>query len=146
MWFGLVLAGMLAAPLGGCGRVMHHGVQYGLQPGNATPGASGKVSVQQTDSNNQKLKIQVAHMPPPGELHPNLSHFVVWGHIPGQPQQSAMNLGQISIGRDREGTLEVVTPYPNLDLMITAESTSTPRQPSNYVVLQGQVQGGAAMQ
>jgi hypothetical protein len=142
MWFGLALAAMLAAPLAGCG-MRGGGVQYGLQPGNATPGASGKVSVKQTDSNNQRLQIQVKHMPPPGELHPNLSRFVVWGQVPGQSQQQAMNLGQIAIDSDRKGSLEVVTPYPNLNLMITAESTSTPRQPSNYVVLQGQVQGGA---
>jgi hypothetical protein len=144
MWFGLALAMMLAAPLGGCGRMARGGgVQYGLQPGNATPGATGQVAVKTTDANNQRLKIHVAHMPPPGQLHPNLSHFVVWGQVPGQGPQQAMNLGQIAIGKNREGTLEVVTPYPNLDLMVTAESTATPRQPSDYVVLQGQVQGGA---
>ncbi len=143
VWLCLVLTGVTAASLAGCGSMRERrSVQYAMQPGDAVPGASGKIIVG-SDEDNQRLKIQVAHLPPPGQLHPSLSTFVVWGSQPGAPPATAMNLGQISIGRDRQGSLEVVTPYPNLDITVTAESTGTPEQPSDYVILQGNVMGGA---
>lgn len=141
----LVLACLMVAPAVGCssgGMRNRHAVQYPMAPGDTAPGATGRVSVRQTDQNNQKLQIQVAHLPPPGQLHPSLSTYVVWGSQPGQPG-TAMNLGQITIDRSRSGKLDVVTPYPNLDLKVTAESSATPERPSEYVILQGNVMGGA---
>jgi hypothetical protein len=144
VWLCIVLTGLVAMPLVGCGMMRDRGAtQFSMQPGDPTPAATGSIAVSEADHQNQRLKINVAHLPPPEQLHPSLSTFVVWGSQPGEGQQSAMNLGQIRIDQNRQGTIEVITPYPDLDIRVTAESESTPDRPSDFVVLEGNVMTGA---
>jgi hypothetical protein len=140
-WLGLALAGLMSVTAG-CGMMRNRGaVQYGLQPGPMTSSAAGQVSMKETNENNQRMRIHVENLPPPGTLHPSLSTYVVWGQPFGDREREAINLGRIAIDNDREGTLEVVTPYPNMGITITAERYLRPAQPSQFVVLEGQVQG-----
>ena len=139
---GIGLAAMTFGSVG-CGMVRNAGtVEYAMQGNDAAPAATGPVRASRTDNNNQELRIEVAHLPQPERLHPSLSTYVVWGRQPSG-DATAMNLGQLSIDEDREGMLRVVTPFPELDIMVTAESSSTPDRPSEFVILEGQIIGQA---
>ncbi len=131
----LLLSSALGASLmlgAGCGSQT-----YQLIPGERSPAAKGTVKVDRSPNDNSKIEVEVKHLPPPQNLDPSLSTFVVWVEpTNGRP---ATNLGQLQIDSDRNGKIEAVTPFEQFRVWVTAEANPTPQRPSSYVILRTDV-------
>ncbi len=99
------------------------------------PGATGTISSKLDDNHNLLLEVKLAHLPPPSNLDPELTTYVVW--IRPLSGGSYQNVGQLIMGSDREGELTTSTAFGEVDLIVTAEASPTPREPSIFTVLQG---------
>ncbi len=102
------------------------------------PSATGEISVSR-DKENLKLDIDAKHLPRPQDLAPELSSYVVWLRPSGG--ETWTNAGALRLDQDRDASIEVRTPYRDVDVAITAERTPTPDRPSRYQVLEGKVSG-----
>ena len=84
---------------------------------------------------NTALRVVVDHLPPPERLSSELKTFVVW--IRPARGQDYLNAGQLTIDDERSGELETVTPYPDVDVLVTAEAGGSPAYPSAFKILEG---------
>lgn len=138
----LFVAGMLT--LAGCAST---GMMGGgskstakLQPGPQTPAATGEVSIGGADdpTGNNQVALQVEHLPPPEELGEELSTFVVW--ITPEGSEEPLNVGQLQYDpQDRQGSLDIVTPYKDFEIAVTAENAANPLEQGEVVVVKGKV-------
>ncbi len=110
---------------------------FQMTPDPSTPAAEGTVAIKEEGNKNLKLKVEVAHLPPPENLAGNLNTFVVWLQPAGT--QKLVNLGALTIGSDRKGKLSTTTPYRDFTLYVTAEPSGQVSQPSEHLVLRREV-------
>lgn len=104
--------------------------------GLLAPSAIGTITTSVDDNKNTLVTLEVEHLPPPTNLDPSLTTYVVW--IRPRAGGDVLNVGQLEMTPDRTGELQAATPHANFDVLLTAESSATVRQPSRFVVLQGQ--------
>ena len=109
--------------------------QQMLAPTREAPAALGDVTTHADANGNTLLRVQVDHLPPPDALSPELRNFVVWVRPAGGYEY--LNVGQLEISDDRNGELETTTPHSDFDVLVTAEASGAPAQPSAHVILQG---------
>ena len=108
---------------------------YQLRPEARTPAAAGTVKTTTDSNENTSLEIHVKHLPNPSSLDPSLRTFVAW--IRPNAQGEFRNVGQIGLDADREGKLETTTPHRRFEMIVTAEASGAPKEPSQYIVLRG---------
>jgi hypothetical protein len=112
-----------------------------LEPGPQTPAAKGEVTVdrrRRDPAGNSQISLDVQHLPPPSALGDDLRTFVVW--ITPRGAEQAINVGQLDYDpARREGNLDIVTPYNEFTVAVTAESASTPIERGEVVVVSGEV-------
>ena len=112
-----------------------------LDAGPQTPAAKAEVSVDQRRrdaAGNSQVSLEVNHLPPPSALGDNLNTFVVW--ITPRGTDQAINVGQLNYNpQQRDGNLEITTPYNNFTIAVTAESAPTPIDRGEVVVVSGEV-------
>ncbi len=99
---------------------------------SAAPAAAGKVDVEHDRNSNTRLRIHVYHLADPDRLTPAKSSYVVWVQPAGKP---AVNVGQLRVNEDLEGTLTATTPYKTFDVFITAEDNAHADSPTGMEVL-----------
>ena len=99
------------------------------------PGATGQLTSSLDSNHNLVLKVELEHLPPPSDLDAALTTYVVW--LRPRSGGAFQNVGQLIMDSDREGELTATTPYSDVDVMVTAEASATPRDPSRFIVLQG---------
>jgi len=99
------------------------------------PGATGFVNSDVDDNGNLALEVELEHLPPPADLDPTLTTYVVW--IRPTSGGGFQNVGQLMIDSNRRGELSTTTPYSTVEVIVTAEASSTPMEPSRFTVLQG---------
>ena len=113
-----------------------------LAPTQLNPAAVGQVWLEEgREGENHEVKIKVEHMAPPQRIDDDLSTYVVWLRSRGQKEWS--NVGQLSVGADRDARLSVPTVFRELDVLITAEPQADVQTPGQSVVLQGAVEAGS---
>lgn len=101
------------------------------------PAATAEVEVKAGDNDNTVGTLKVQHMAPPDRVESNSTVYVAWIRPSGR--EDWQNVGQLQIDEDREGTLELVVPYREFDLSVTAERAGDAERPRGVTVLQGQV-------
>jgi hypothetical protein len=110
-----------------------------LAPGDRTPAAKAEVKVDRNairKTGNARLELDVNHLPPPAQLGDDLTTFVVW--LAPQGGDEPQNLGQLDYDpNNREGSLEITTPYEQFTLWVTAERASNPIQRSENIIAHG---------
>ncbi len=99
---------------------------------SVAPAAAGKVDVEHDRNSNTRLRIHVYHMADPDRLTPAKSAYVVWVQPTGKPP---VNVGQLKVNEDLEGTLTATTPYKTFDVFITAEDNAHADSPTGMEVL-----------
>lgn len=109
-----------------------------MQPTTLNPGSHGKVSARETANGNTRVTVEVAYLPPPERLAPELNTYVVWLRPAGSERY--LNAGQVKIDDDRRGSITTTTPYEDFFVVVTAESVATVAEPSAYVMLQAPVE------
>jgi len=129
---GLVSASMtvLAFAVVGCSAPIHE-----LRPAQRNPAALGNIKAKADDNRNTVLDVRAEHLAPPAALDPTLSTYVVWIRPIGA--QEFTNAGQLAVRSDRSGRLLVTTPFPEINVLVTAEQSGTARAPSTFVVMEG---------
>lgn len=108
-----------------------------MEPGPATPAATGEIELRVKKNDNNKLTIEADHLPPPENIDPELQTFVVWLRT---PEGKSMNLGQLKLAKDRSAKLQTSTPHPAFEIIITIEKTPTASEPGPHVVLSASVE------
>ena len=109
--------------------------QQVLAPTRETPAALGEVTAHADGNGNTLLHVKVDHLPPPDVLAPELRNFVVWVRPAGGYEY--LNVGQLKLDDERSGELETTTPHSDFDVLVTAEASGAPRNPSAHVILTG---------
>jgi hypothetical protein len=101
-----------------------------------SPAAAGTVKAKLDDNGNTSVEVRVEHLAPPERVSPGATAYVVWIIAEGAP---AVNVGELKVNTDLEGSLNTVTPQHAFTLKITAESSATASSPAGPVVLSGSV-------
>lgn len=127
-----IAAGLLTVLLMGCA-----GSTTQLTPTAAAPQAVGTVELEKSDNKNTVGRLEVKHLAPPENLGNGETVYVTWVRPTGTPEWQ--NVGQLVIDEDRSGRLDLVVPYSEFDLFVTAEQSGEATQPGDLVVLRGQV-------
>jgi len=121
---------VLSLAVVGCGTPIHE-----LRPALRNPAAVGSIKARADDNQNTLLDVRAEHLAPPVALDPTLSTYVVW--IRPVAVQEFTNVGQLAVRSDRSGRLQATTPFPEFNVLVTAEQSGTARAPSPFVVMEG---------
>lgn len=129
---GLGAALALSAGLG-CGG----GQTVPLQPSHAVPAAMGEVHAKKTDQGNTLVDVEVSYLAPPQNVAPGSHVYIVWA----QPEDgsSPQNIGALTVGEDRKGKLETLTPLDKFKVLVTPEPDRNAKQPTNDPVMKADV-------
>jgi hypothetical protein len=108
-----------------------------LEAGPKTPAAAGNVKLSRDGQGNTKIDLKVNYLPQPFELDRSLTTFVVWSIA--DDGNRVRNLGQLQVDSHRHGSVDLVTPLSRFTLLVTAEQSGTAEKPSDYLILQGNI-------
>ena len=129
----IIVPTLLLALATACGG----GTLIPLETTPRTPAAIGTINVDHGPNNNTVGKLHVEHLAPPGAIRNDLSVYVAWVRPMGA--SSWQNVGQLMVGESREGNLRLKVPQQQFELLVSAEGSGDATQPSEFVVMQGQV-------
>lgn len=109
------------------------GKKYHLKGNDSVPAASGTVKVQSGDNGNTRLDIKVHNLARPSSLTPAESVYIVWI----RPHDGvAEKKGAITLNKNLDGELKVITVARNFDVLITGEQSPGVSEPEGPEVLQ----------
>jgi len=101
------------------------------------PAVEAKVEVASNQAGNRDLKVEAKHLAPPDATFSGTSTYVVWL----KPKAgSPVNIGVLKPDKDLNAQLETKTPFTAFEVLVTAEHSSQPTQPSGRQVMSAQVQ------
>jgi hypothetical protein len=110
---------------------------YHMTSMKIVPAAAGEVDVAKEKNGNIQVDVKVTHLAKPGMLTPPANTYVVWFQQEGsQPQRQ----GELKVGNDLLGELKSTTTLNHFNVIITAETDSQTKIPSDEVVLRTTVQ------
>ena len=104
----------------------------------SAPAAKGVLSISRDSNDNTKIKMEVRHLAQPSALSPAGVDYVVWVQAKGHSPQ---NQGVLKIGNDRRGKFNMVTPFKDFAIFVTAEQSSQTPTPEGEKVLTADVSG-----
>jgi hypothetical protein len=107
-----------------------------LKTSDLSTAAEAELTVREGQNDNTLATLQVDHLAEPQKLRGDLEVYSVW--IRPSDDQQWKNVGQMKVGDSRSGKFDIVTPYKNFDVLVTAETHGTAEEPSNFVVLNGE--------
>jgi hypothetical protein len=110
---------------------------YHMTSTNIVPAAAAEVNVGKEKNGDIKVDVKARHLAKPGRLTPSANSYVVWLQQEGSEAQS---LGELKVGDDLKGDLKATTTVNNFNVLITAETSSQTKTPSDQVVLRATVQ------
>lgn len=105
---------------------------YALVGSAFVPAAHGDIRIEKLDKQQILIAVQLDHLPPPGQIEPGLTHYVVWFSAVGElptPQQALEYDSETRTGR-----ASIPTSMRKLDVQITAEASESPIRPSDLIV------------
>ena len=102
----------------------------------SVPAAKGVIHATHDSNKNTKLEMSVHYLAQPGSLTPSAAAYVVWL----QPENdSPQNKGELKIGKDRDGSLTIVTPLKRFEIYVTPEQSAQATAPTGEHVLSANV-------
>ena len=104
-----------------------------LQNSARIPAAQGKVKVKGEDNGNSRVRLQVKHLAPPGEIRADAQTYVVW--IEPEGSNKPQNVGALQVNDEREAELEATTPHKEFNLYVTAEPSPQAETPTGEHLL-----------
>jgi hypothetical protein len=107
-----------------------------MSSSQSVPAAKGVIHATEDSNNNVKLEMSVHYLAQPGALTPSAAAYVVWL----QPDNdAAQNKGELKIGKDRDGNLNIVTPLKRFSIYVTPERSAQAAAPTGEHVLSANV-------
>ena len=95
------------------------------------PAAVGEAKITRDQNKNAIIDLQIQPLAPSENLKPPKKFYVVWSQA---PDGENINLGQLTVGSDRRGTLKSPTPMQVFQIVLTAEDVTTSAFPSSQIV------------
>jgi hypothetical protein len=102
-----------------------------LRNAPGVPAAVGEAKITRDQNKNAIVDLQIQHLAPSENLQPPKKMYVVWSQA---PDGKNINLGQLTVGSDRRGTLKSPTPMQVFRIIVTAEDVPTAAFPSSQIV------------
>jgi len=127
----LLIGAVLAVATVGCAKTYH------MTSMKIVPAAAGEVNVAKEKDGNIQVDVNVIHLAKPGMLTPPANTYLVWFQQEGSQPQSQ---GELKVGKDLQGELKSTTTLNHFNVIITAETDSQTKTPSDEVVLRATVQ------
>jgi hypothetical protein len=107
-----------------------------MSSAQSVPAAKGVIHDTHDGNNNTKLEMSVHYLAQPGALTPSATAYVVWL----QPENdTAQNKGELKVGKDRKGSLTIVTPLKRFAIYVTPEQSAQATAPTGEHVLSANV-------
>ena len=125
-----------------CGAVLAlapagYAKNYHMTASGIVPGATAELQVDKEKNGDIKVELKANHLAKPGRLTPSANSYVVWFQQEGSQPQSQ---GELRIGDDLKGELKSTTTLHNFKVLVTAETDSQTKTPSDQVALRATVQ------
>jgi hypothetical protein len=125
-----------------CGAVLAlapagYAKNYHMTASSIVPGATAELQVDKEKNGDIKVELKANHLAKPGRLTPSANSYVVWFQQEGSQPQSQ---GELRIGDDLKGELKSTTTLLDFKVLVTAETDSQTKFPSEQVVLRATVQ------
>lgn len=95
------------------------------------PAAVGEAKITRDQNKNAIVDLEIQHLAPSENLQPPKKTYVVWSQA---PDGKNINLGQLTVGSDRRGTLKSPTPMQVFRIIVTGEDVATAAFPSSQIV------------
>jgi len=130
------VAALLSVQLA-CDKIMFW--RKGPQPmesASNVPASEGTVKATLGDNGNTNLALRVKHLAPPFKLQADATVYVVWLQQQDQPKQ---NIGALTLNKNLEGSLDIVTPFRRFSITVTPEPGGQVDQPSHEAVFTASV-------
>lgn len=100
-------------------------------------GTDGTITVEELEGGNILVNVSFEHLPPPDRIGQGLTTYVVWFKREGGQPTIA---GALAYDADnRTGSMQATSPFGKLEVMVTAEKSTTVTSPSEFVVAKRQV-------
>ena len=121
------------AMLAACG-----GTQYVVQGQEHAAGADAQINVDQQDSGNYLVSLQVHNLLPPARLAEDLATYVVWFQ---PPEQTPQRMGQLAYdAEERSGSMTATTANATFQVIVSGEAAPDVPSPSEHVVFRSTVE------
>lgn len=131
--FPLVFAALVAL-IAGCGGPR----TYTLAGTQRDPGVEARVQIENIEGGNHLVTLTVRFLTPPERLGDGNTVFMVWIRQQNGTTSLASQLGYTP--DSREGRATATTPHARFTLLVTAERDNTVGAPSDFVILQQEVE------
>jgi hypothetical protein len=129
-----ILVVAVAALCAGCGGPR----TYTLAGTQRDPGVEARVQVENIEGGNHLVTLTVRFLTPPERLGDGNTVFMVWIRQQNGTTALASQLGYTP--DSREGRATATTPHQRFTLLVTAERDATVGAPSDFVILQQDVE------
>ena len=105
---------------------------YALIGSAEIPSAYGDIKIEKIDQKQWLLTLLIDHLPPPERLDPSLQNYVLWIERVNHPPKlkSVLDYDPDS----QQGRAMMTTSLKSFALRVTAETSTSPKIPSDYVV------------
>jgi len=110
---------------------------YQLTSTSMVPASRGTVDVGRDKNGNLQVNLRVEHLAKPSLLTPPASTYIVWFQ---EGQSAPENEGELKLDNDLKAELKTTTPSRVFDILITAETDTHSKFPSDRLALKASVQ------
>lgn len=124
----------LTAMIAGCGGPR----TYTLTGTQRDPGVEARLQIENIEGGNHLVTLTVRFLTPPERLGDGNTVFMVWIRQQNGTTALASQLGYTP--DNREGRATATTPHNRFSIIVTAERDATVTAPSDFVVLQQDVE------
>ncbi|MGF1467023.1 MAG: hypothetical protein ACFCGT_12900 [Sandaracinaceae bacterium] len=130
---GLAAVALLAVTLAtvpGCGG----GWTYQVQGTSRDPGAEGTIQVSSVSGTGRNVVVDFAYLTPPDRLGPGRTTYVMWF----RSGEQTINAGELQYNANdgrRPARGSATSPFPNFEVLVTAETGPEVGSPSEHIVI-----------
>lgn len=120
----LILISMVAS----CNRP----ADYALVGSAYVPAAQGQINVEKIDRAQILITMMLDHLVSPERIEPGLTHYIIWFVPNGERpvRQRALEYDPAT----QVGQASIPTSWREFEILITAETSETPNQPSDLLI------------
>lgn len=125
--------GLFAAT--GCNRGQQKSPALQVQGTDNAMAAKGTITVERSGTNYQ-VAVDLDHLPPPQRIQ-NSEYYVLWLKPIDQPDAPPIRAAVLDFDPAKQSaTAKATTTYSPVEVVVTAEQSPNPEQPSEKVIVQ----------
>ena len=102
---------------------------YALVGSAYVPSAHGDIAIEKIDREQIMVEVTLDHLPAPEEVQAGMTYYIVWFAEVGEPPVRKRALDYD--GETRVGKTTIATSLLEFDVLVTAEASAGPTEPSD---------------